>query len=148
MVRSTLVRLAVAALLVAAGRPVVAQERQLVELPPPMQQHMMANMRDHLRALQDILAAVAGGDAEAAARIAEQRIGMTSLVLHDAAHLGRFMPEPMQRMGTELHRAASRFAVAVQDADLDPVDGPKAVFRALADVTATCNACHAAYRIR
>lgn len=127
----------------------VAEERRLVELPPPMQEHMLANMRDHLRALQEVLEALAAGDVEAAGRIAERRIGMSSLDMHGASHMAPFMPEDMRAMGTELHRAASRFALVAQDADVaGTYEAQQQVFQALGEITAACNACHTAYRIR
>lgn len=127
----------------------VAEERRLVELPPPMQEHMLANMRDHLRALQEVLEAPAAGDVEAAGRIAERRIGMSSLNMHGASHMAPFMPQDMRAMGTELHRAASRFALVAQDADVaGTYEAQQQVFQALGEITAACNACHTAYRIR
>lgn len=123
--------------------------RQLVTLPGPMAEHMLSNMRDHLRVLDDIMAALAAGKADEAGRIAEERIGMSSLDAHGAAHMAPFMPARMQEVGTSMHHAASRFALAVQEADLEP--GPKApqkVFAALHDITSACNACHSSYRLR
>lgn len=123
--------------------------RELVKLPPMMQQHMLANMRDHLVALDEILSALAEGQTDKAAKIAEKRLGMSSLSLHGAAHLGKFMPETMGKIGTQMHRAASRFVVAAQDAELDPGKGAqRMVYRALQQVTENCNACHQAFRIR
>ena len=120
--------------------------RQLVSFPEPMRVHTLANMRDHLQTLHEIEAALAKEDYETAATLAEKRLGMTSLALHDAAHLAAFMPEPMQQMGTEMHHAASRFAVAAQDAGA--THDTRAVMAALADVTRQCIACHAAYRLQ
>lgn len=123
-----------------------ADSRQLVTFPEPMRAHTLANMRDHLQTLHDIQAALARQDFDAASALAEKRLGMTSLALHDAAHLAAFMPEPMQQMGTAMHRAASRLAVAAQDAGA--THDIRAVTAALADVTAQCVACHAAYRLQ
>ncbi len=135
--------------LLTAAPALAADERQLVELPPPMQQHMLSNMRDHLRSLEEMTAALAAGKPKDAAAIAENRIGMSSLTMHGADHLGRYMPEPMQRMGAELHHASSRFAIAVEDAELDPdAKRPQRVYAALGDIMAACNECHAAYRLR
>lgn len=123
--------------------------RELVELPEMMQRHMLANMRDHLTALNEMLSALAEGRVEEATRIAETRLGMSSLETHGAAHMAPYMPEPMREMGTAMHRAASRFAVAAQNAELEP--GRKAqhrVYEALQGITANCVACHQAYRIR
>ena len=134
-----------------AIRPGLGAEdnRQLVKLPPMLQTHMLANMRDHLAALNEMLGALADGDTDKAAGIAENRLGMSSMSLHGAEHLGKFMPAAMGEIGTQMHRAASRFVVAAQNAEFAP--GRKAqreVYRALQKVTENCNACHMAFRIR
>lgn len=123
-----------------------ADARQLVQMPAPMQEHMLANMRDHLVAMGEIQAALAKGRFEQAADIAESRIGMSSLDAHGASHMAPHMPKPMQEMGTAMHRAASRFGRSAQEASLEN-DVPKAL-AALAELTKTCTACHAAYRVR
>jgi hypothetical protein len=117
-------------------------ERQFVQLPEMMQQHMLSNMRDHLVSLNDILTNMAAGDLDGAAQIAESRLGMSSLEAHGAAHMAKFMPEGMQEAGTNMHRAASRFALKAQEGD------PMIAYKALSEVTASCVACHSAYRIR
>ena len=142
--------LALAALAASTGlAPAQAQgvsgdARQLVALPEPMRTHTIANMRDHLLALQEIDEALGRGDFAAASRIAEQRIGMSSLDAHGAAHIAPFLPAQMQETGTRMHRAASRFAVVAQEAgatgDLRPVLAAKSAF------VRECVACHAAYR--
>ena len=115
--------------------------RQMVVLPDMMQRHMLANMRDHLAAISEILAAMASDEPDLAAEIAETRLGMSSLESHGAAHMADRMPDGMRKAGTDMHRAASRFALRAQEGDT------AAVFEALAAVTTTCVACHAAYRI-
>ena len=127
--------------------PAAGQDaRQKVALPAMMQEHMLNNMRDHLRALQEIQTALARHEFDKAADTAEQRLGMSSLEAHDAAHMAPYLPRPMQDIGTEMHRAASRFARTVQEAavqgDLSPV------LTGYSEVLQHCNACHAAYRIR
>lgn len=123
--------------------------RQLVELPAMMQEHMLANMRDHLRALDEILAYLSEGNVDEAGKIAENRLGMSSLETHGAAHLAQYMPEGMAAAGTEMHHAASRFVIAAQNAELNPgLDAQREVYEALHEVTAACNACHLSYRIR
>ena len=123
--------------------------RQMVKLPKMLQEHMLANMRDHLVALDEILGELAQGRVNNAAQIAEKRLGMSSLTSHGAAHLGKFMPAAMGKIGTQMHRAASRFVVAAQNAELDPgISSQRKVYRALQEVTENCNACHQGYRIR
>ena len=123
-----------------------ADPRQRVEMPAPMQEHMLANMRDHLVAMGEIQAALAAGKYNEAADIAEQRIGMSSLQGHGASHMAPYMPKGMQDTGTAMHRAASRFARTTQEAAVTN-DIPRAL-GALAELTQQCNACHAGYRLR
>ncbi|PLY12430.1 MAG: hypothetical protein C0631_16945 [Sedimenticola sp.] len=116
--------------------------RQLVELPEMMQTHMMSNMRDHLQAINEIITYLADGNLDKAAVIAEQRLGMSSLDEHGASHMAGFMPEGMRNAGTEMHKAASRFALKAEEGELLPA------YAMLKEITAACVACHAHYRIR
>ena len=74
----------------------VGDSRQLVRLPEMMQEHMLANMRDHLAAINEILEDMAKGRLDAAADVAELRLGMSSLEIHGASHMAPFMPEGMR----------------------------------------------------
>lgn len=77
--------LAVLLLLVAGIGASHAQDtRELVRLPAPMQEHMLGNMWDHLATLNEIIDDVANSKFDDA-KIAEQRLGMSSLSLHGAA---------------------------------------------------------------
>jgi hypothetical protein len=120
--------------------------RLLVELPQDLRQHMLANMRDHLLALQQIQEALASEEFEKAAEIAELRLGMTSLERHGAHAVGPFMPEAMRTTGTAMHRAASQFAVTASDASATGDVRPALVD--LARVTAQCVACHEGFRVQ
>jgi hypothetical protein len=119
--------------------------RQQVTLPPPMQAHMLANMRDHLVALETITQQLAAGEFEAASVTAEQRLGMSAMQAHGAAHMAPFMPEPMRAIGTNMHRAASRFAVVARDAEVTGDLG--AAFGALSAVMRQCVVCHEGFRV-
>ncbi len=136
------------AALLAIPFPLAAQDDGRVAVPMPdlMRAHMLGNMRDHLLALQEIQGVLAAGDYDAAADIAEKRLGMSSLQSHGASHMAGFMPEGMQATGAAMHQEASRFAVVAQEAavtrDLSRALG------ALSRVTAQCVACHAAYRLK
>lgn len=126
--------------------PQLADSREFVKFPPPMVEHTLANMRDHLLALQEIQDHLGQGHFDVAARIAEGRLGLSSLGLHGAHDVAPFMPQGMQDAGTAMHKAASRFAVTATDAGV--TNDYKAALASLAQVTATCVACHAGYRIR
>lgn len=122
----------------------IAEEdpRQFVKLPEMMQTHMMGNMRDHLKTINEILIHLSNNEMDKAASIAEKRIGMSSLGSHGAAHMGKFMPKGMRQAGTNMHKAASRFALKAEEGDLLPA------YKMLSEVTSTCVACHSAYRIK
>jgi cytochrome c556 len=120
--------------------------RQPVEMPAPMREHMLANMRDHLTALGEIQTELAKGKYNQAADIAEQRIGMSSLDKHGASHMAPYMPKAMQDIGTNMHRAASRFARTAQEAAASN-DLPRAL-GALGELTQQCVACHASFTLK
>ncbi len=117
-------------------------KRELVKLPEMMQQHMLSNMRDHLKSINEILIAMSNDELDKAAEIAEYRLGMSSLNSHQASHMGKFMPEGMRVIGTSLHHAASRFALKAEEGEL------ALSYKALTKVTTACVACHSAYRIK
>ncbi len=127
------------------GAP-AADTRELVKFPSELVEHTMANMRDHLLALSEITAALATSEPDKAGKIAEQRLGMSSLPLHGADEVAQYMPKGMQDAGTAMHKAASRFAIEAQNAgvtgDVKPAVG------ALAEVTGACVNCHAGYRLK
>lgn len=129
----------------AMGHGAAADAREAVVFPPPLRAHTLANMRDHLAALSEIQQALAEGRVDAAAETAEQRLGLTSLPAHGAHEVAPYMPPGMQQAGTAMHAAASRFAIAARDSGA--TGDPRPAVGALATLTRTCVACHAAYRL-
>ncbi len=121
---------------------IAADTRVKADFPEMMQEHMLSNMRDHLRAIDDILLNLKNNKLDKAAEIAEKRLGMSSLDAHDASHMAKHMPAVMQALGNRMHHTASRFAVLAQEGDV------LATYHGLQDLTATCVACHDAFRIR
>jgi hypothetical protein len=120
--------------------------RQSVYFPKTLREHTLANMRDHLLALQEIQEALAKQEYDRAGDIAEQRLGMSSLALHGAHDVAKYMPKGMQEAGTAMHRNASRFAVAAKD--VGATGDVKPALAALAATTAQCVACHSGYRVK
>jgi hypothetical protein len=120
--------------------------RTIVQFPDAMRLHILANMRDHLLALSEIQAALGGGDFSRAAEISEQRLGMSSLERHGAHDASRYMPPEMARIGSSMHRAASRFATAAQEAEVGGDAG--VALKALSEITQACVACHAGFRVQ
>ena len=139
------IRWAAMFVLLASMSPVLSADvdsRQLVQLPEMMQQHMLSNMRDHLSAMNNILVSLSKDDLDAAGEIAEQRLGMSSLETHGASHMAKYMPEGMREAGTNMHKAASRFALKAQEGDLLPA------YKMLSEISSACVECHSGYRIR
>lgn len=120
--------------------------RKPVSFPPALKAETLANMRDHLLAIQEITAHLADKQFDAAAEVAETRLGLSSLQRHGAHEVAQYMPEGMRQLGHGMHQAASRFAVAAQEAGATGEIGP--ALRALSRVQASCVSCHAAYRLR
>lgn len=129
-----------------SSAPLAPDSRQFVKFPAPLVEHTLANMRDHLQAIQDIQSHLAMGHGETAGKIAETRLGMSSLGLHGAEEVSKYMPRGMQDAGTAMHRAASRFAIVAQEADV--TGDLKPALAALAEITAQCVGCHSAYRLK
>lgn len=120
--------------------------RELVVFPEALRRETLANMRDHLVALQQIQEALGEERYGAAAAIAEERLGMSSLRLHGAHEVGKFMPAGMRDIGGAMHRAASQFAVAAENASITGDVRP--VLTAYSRVLQQCVACHASYRVQ
>ena len=142
-------RVLILVLLLLATAARAEDSRQLVEMPPMMRDHMLATMRGHLEALNEIFQALADDRAGEAAKIAEQRLGMSSMEAHGASHMAPYMPKAMQAYGTAMHRAASRFARAIETADIEPT--PKTqrdIYAAFQGITDNCTGCHQAFRLR
>ena len=118
-----------------------ADSRQLIEFPEMMPDHM----RDHLLALTEIQQHLALEEYEKAATVAENQLGMSSLDGHGASHMARFMPTGMQQIGTQMHKAASRFAIIVQEGGLEG-STPK-IAEGLAGVMQRCVDCQSSYRV-
>ena len=140
-------RIILALILIILGLPTLsfADSRQLVEFPEMMRDHMLENMRDHLLALTKIQQHLALEEYEKAATVAENRLGMSSLSGYGAPHMARFMPAAMQQIGTQMHKAASRFAIIVQEGGLEG-STPK-IAEGLAGVMQQFVACHSSYRV-
>ncbi|MFA7291128.1 MAG: hypothetical protein WC023_02665 [Rhodocyclaceae bacterium] len=137
--------------------------RQLVNFPPPMRDHTLANMRDHLQALSEIIGALSVGNYVQAANIANARLGMESPSADGCASdnsaapkmskpasieqlMNERMPEGMRRIGLEMHKSASAFAVEANKAANSGNAQP--ALAALSRVTQQCASCHAAYKVQ
>jgi hypothetical protein len=138
--------------------------RQQVSFPPEMRQHTLANMRDHLEALSEILSGMSAGNYAKAAQVASTRLGMDSPSAEGCKgdgtsgkpqmskpanmdhQMSQFMPEGMRNIGLAMHQAASDFAI--ESHKVGKSGNPKQALAALSKVTQQCTACHASYKIQ
>ena len=142
-----------------------ADQRQPVSFPAEMRQHILANMRDHLQAMADILTALSTGDYAKAAEIADARLGLDSpaaagckaggdaaknpqmsLPMNMEQMMAQYMPEGMRNVGLAMHQSASIFAGEAAKAARAGEARP--ALEALARVSQQCVACHSAYRVQ
>lgn len=124
---------------------VMTDNRTLAHFPEPLRVHTLANMRDHLLTIGKIQAALANGEFDRAGKIAEQRLGLSSLKLHGAHEVAKYMPEQMRQLGMAMHRSASQFALVASNAAVS--GNVKPVLAALSRVTQSCVACHSSFRL-
>ena len=145
--------------------------QQTLHLPANIRARFLAGMRQHLSEISDIQAALANGDFERAAQIAQTRLGLNapgsaacrmdsmadqktgaaaiSAFPRITSHLGGdagiapYMPKAMHDVGVKMHQAADHFA-EVSRASAATKDYPAAL-SALSAVTTQCIACHAQF---
>jgi len=118
--------------------------RQLVSMPDRARQFIQDDMLDNLSALNEILGHLANDNLDAAADVAETRMGKSSRGKHHGTGMGagRFMPFEMRKIGRSMHFAATDFAQVARQGD------KKGAYAALQKVTTACVLCHYSYRIQ
>jgi hypothetical protein len=112
--------------------------RAPVPLLPMMANHQKQNMREHLAAVQQIVAA-AGVSDFSAIEDAARRIGYSEPMAQMCNHLGAAAPGFTDR-ALAFHHTADRIASAAREHDLP------AVLRALGETLSSCTGCHAAFK--
>lgn len=142
-------RIGLAALAIAtiplAGR--AADPRELVTMPPGIQESLLMNMQDHLVALDTIVSHVASERFTEAARVADQRLRFSNTAGEEA--ITDWFPPEMLKAKDDLRAAANRFSIAAQKADkARDYASMRDVAWAISDVTVACTACHGHYRVR
>jgi hypothetical protein len=118
-------------------------------LPIDIKEKMVIIMRDHIRALDDIIDAVQTGKYDKAESIAESRLGWGSPLHQEDQEVIKHWPEPMQEMADQLYHAASNYIEVSRNAAVEESKGSyKEVNSALGEISSACRACHEAYRLR
>jgi hypothetical protein len=109
-----------------------------VPLLPMMANHQKQSMRDHLVAVQEIVAAAAVDDFDAVAASAK-RIGYSEQMGAMCEHMGAAAPG-FTEQALAFHRQADAISAAARRRD------GKAVLGALSATMATCTGCHATFK--
>jgi len=118
--------------------PSTADGRKPVRLLPMMAEHQKQNMREHLAAVQAVVAALARDDMDGVARAAA-RIGSSEAMGRMCEHMGAATPG-FTPMALEFHRTADEIGDAARRGDRPGVLG------ALDRTLQACVGCHATYR--
>ena len=112
--------------------------RTPLPLLPMMANHQKQSMREHLEAVQAIVAAVASSDFEAAERAAA-RIGPSEQMGQTCTHMGAAAPGFTER-AIEFHETADRIGAAARARDA------AALLTAFSATLQTCTSCHASWK--
>jgi len=112
--------------------------RQPVPLLPMMAQHQKENMRQHLEAVQGVVAAAAVGDFAQVA-VAAKRMGYSDAMGRMCEHMGAGAPGFTEQALT-FHHTADEIALAATRQD------QAAVLAALSKTLRTCTGCHQTYK--
>jgi len=105
---------------------------------PHMAQHQRQNMRDHLAAVQEIIAAVSLSDFAGVAK-ASARIESSEQMQRMCSHMGMGAPG-FTEMALNFHHTADTIGAAARKGD------QKEVLKALSATISTCVKCHETYR--
>ena len=112
--------------------------RAPVPLLPMMANHQKQNMRDHLVAVQEIVAAIATDDFAGVERAAG-RIGFSEQMGQMCTHMGAGAPG-FTEQALNFHHTADRISAAARDRDR------ARVLTELGATLQTCTSCHAAWK--
>jgi len=112
--------------------------RTPVPLMPMMASHQKQSMRDHLAAVQEIVAALAADDLPAVEKAAS-RIGTSEQMAQMCSHVGAAAPG-FAEQALAFHRTADGIGAAARDRDR------KRVLTELDATLRACTSCHAAWK--
>jgi cytochrome c556 len=116
----------------------MAETRQPLPLTAMMAEHQKQNMREHLAAIQAIVAAIGLDDMDAVAKAAA-RIGYSEAMGQMCEHMGAAAPG-FTAMALDFHHTADTMGEAARRGDR------AAVLSSLDRTLQACVGCHAAYR--
>jgi len=120
-----------------AGMAQTEDSRTSLNLPAPMRYNQLAMMREHLQAVDDIIAYIAEGKFEAASKTAHQKLGLTPEMKKMCNMYGN---DDFRTVGLAFHNSADELGDVLKTGNLN---------RSLAALHRTmdkCVNCHATFR--
>ena len=102
-----------------------------------MKQHQLANMREHLQAINSIVGSISENKFEDASRTAHAKLGLTPEMQRMCSMFGN---EQFMELGIAFHKSGDELGDALKTGDAN------ASLRALNKTMQYCVTCHAAYR--
>lgn len=115
-------------------------QRRPLPLLPMMAQHQKQNMREHLEAVQEVVAAAAAGDFDSVA-VAAKRMGYSETMGRMCEHMGAGAPG-FTEQALAFHHTADEIAAAATRRDGGQV------LAALSKTLKACTDCHSTYKQR
>jgi hypothetical protein len=119
----------------------VSDSRARLNLKPAQKEAIKTTMREHLAALESIVASLARQDYERAAAVAHSELGFPKH--HEAMQReqGASLPKKYQELAIEHHQAAEDLAEAIPTKEMKPI------LEKLDQTMKACVACHQAYKL-
>ena len=119
------------------GDQMMEDKRIQLNLPPMMAQHQKAHMREHLKAVNEVVHYIGAKDFEAAAKTAHEKLGLTAQMKQMCDNMPN---ETFRKMGIDFHQSADALAEVLKTKDADRS------LKALDAVLTKCTACHDMFR--
>jgi len=113
--------------------------RTSLNLSAPMRRHQLAMMREHLKAVDDIVAYIAQGKFDAASKTAHSKLGLTPEMKKMCAMLGKRNSD-FRKTGLAFHKSADELGDTLKKGDLNQS------LHALHTTMNYCIQCHATFR--
>jgi hypothetical protein len=115
----------------------VIDTRISLNVQPPMKQHQLSNMREHVEAIKSIVGLMSDSKFEEAAKIAHSKLGLTPDM---QTMCGMFNNAEFVKLGMAFHKSGDELGDVLKTKDVN------ASLRALNKIMSYCVQCHATYR--
>lgn len=116
----------------------ITDGRKPLIMTPQMAQHQLANMRDHLEAIEGVVAGLSSKDFKAI-QASAKRLASSPEMNQMCEHMGMNTPG-FTKMGLALHKSGDELVAAAEKKDFD------LVVSKLGATLKTCTACHSAFK--